>query len=319
MEGKLYQINYQVGYFIINQTNPQQKEIKLTKAIICINGLTGHLYNNQLFNRMTQTIQNDYLIILTQLRSSGSSFGMVTLQNDVEDLDLILQHLTTIIPSLNELYLLGHSTGCQDIVKSLEMKLHYKYPIKKCILQAPVSDRDSMRGDKDIENEIKRLETLYNVNLVEIVDKLNVYNSLKQTNNSTNNSENEENEKEIYQLKQIIESKQPSQCLYCNEYFLMQRRFISLFVRRGEDDYFSEDFTNEEFQQLFSCLTIPCLFIFSLNDQYIPQTQEEYQILIQRMKNANENISIQQVYDDHEVSHSLDVVIDMIIRFISQN
>ena len=314
MEGKLYQINYQIGYFLVSQQSKEKEEIQSKKIIICINGLTGHLYNNQLFNRMIETMKNEYTIVLTQLRSSGSSFGMVTLKEDIEDLDLIISHILS-HSSYDDIYLIGHSTGCQDIMKLLQSQLQKKYPIKKCILQAPVSDRDSMRGDKDIEKEIHRLEQLYHISLSEIVDIVNEFDKNNNTINTTNSKYSIE---QIQQWKSIISSNEPSHYLYCNEYYLQQRRFISFFIRHGEDDYFSEDLTDNELKELFSCITIPCLFIFSLNDQYIPQTFDEYQVLIKRMKQSNANITIAEINDDHEVSHSLDTAISIISSYLSE-
>ena len=98
------------------------------------------------------------------LSSSYLGFGVSDLDKDVEELDLVLDR---ILASANRdetrkkdenenahpVALVGHSTGCQDIVHFLKRGRH-KEIITAAVLQAPVSDREAMcmeHGSEAIE------------------------------------------------------------------------------------------------------------------------------------------------------------------------
>lgn len=76
------------------------------------------------------------------IRSSYNNFGRFTLQDEAEDLreaiEYLLQHH---MPS--EIVLMGHSSGCQDILQYLLTTPTPPSQIRKIILQGPVSDRES--------------------------------------------------------------------------------------------------------------------------------------------------------------------------------
>jgi hypothetical protein len=98
------------------------------------------------------------------LSSSYLGFGVSDLDKDVEELDLVLDRIlasanrdATRKKDENEnahaVALVGHSTGCQDIVHFLKRGRH-KDAITAAVLQAPVSDREAMcmeHGSEAIE------------------------------------------------------------------------------------------------------------------------------------------------------------------------
>ena len=104
----------------------------------------------------------DYMLCIPNMRSSGNSFGSTVIWDDVEDIKLILTHIVN-NNEINEIYLIGHSTGCQDILCLFKKGINKEFPIKKCILQGPVSDRDYVNKDIKLINEIKRIEKEYNI------------------------------------------------------------------------------------------------------------------------------------------------------------
>ena len=65
-----------------------------------------------------------------------------------------------------------------------------------------------------------------------------------------------------------------SKYLYDNKYPLLLRRFISLYSRLGDEDWFSFDLSQNELNSLYTVINIPFLFVFSLNDQYINYNHE---------------------------------------------
>lgn len=99
------------------------------------------------------------------LSSSYLGFGVSDLDKDVEELDLVVDRILasanvpdeTRTENENEnahaVALVGHSTGCQDIVHFLK-RGRLKNAITAAVLQAPVSDREAMcmeHGEEAIE------------------------------------------------------------------------------------------------------------------------------------------------------------------------
>jgi len=278
MEGKIFQINEQVSIFIKG---------KSTKLIMLIGGLGDLLFNIKYFQYLWNKFNENYMICIPNMRSSGNSFGSFTIWNDVEDINEILSYIYN-KNKLDEIYLLGHSTGCQDILCLFKKGINKQFPIKKCILQGPISDRDYLNKDEKLLNEIKRIEKEYNV-LYE----------------NWNNSE-------------LKNSMDVSKYLYDNKYPLLVRRFVSLYSKLGDEDWFSYDISQETLKSMYSIIDIPFLFVFSLNDQYINYSHDEYKKLIERIKNSNDFININIINDNHFIENSFDKFYNIVNNFISK-
>lgn len=278
MEGKIFQINEQVSIFIKG---------KSTKLIMLIGGLGDLLFNIKYFQYLWNKFDENYMICIPNMRSSGNSFGSFTIWNDVEDIKEVLSYISN-KNKLDEIYLLGHSTGCQDILCLFKKGINKQFPIKKCILQGPVSDRDYLNKDEKLLNEIKRIEKEYNV-LYE----------------NWNNSE-------------LKNSMDVSKYLYDNKYPLLVRRFVSLYSKLGDEDWFSYDISQETLKSMYSIIDIPFLFVFSLNDQYINYSHDEYKKLIERIENSNDFININIINDNHFIENSFDKFYNIVNNFISK-
>ena len=278
MEGKIFQINEQLSIFIKG---------KSTKLIMLIGGLGDLLFNIKYFQYLWNKFDENYMICIPNMRSSGNSFGSFTIWNDVEDINEVLSYISN-KNKLDEIYLLGHSTGCQDILCLFKKGINKQFPIKKCILQGPVSDRDYLNKDEKLLNEIKRIEKEYNV-LYE----------------NWNNSE-------------LKNSMDVSKYLYDNKYPLLVRRFVSLYSKLGDEDWFSYDISQETLKSMYSIIDIPFLFVFSLNDQYINYSHDEYKKLIERIENSNDFININIINDNHFIENSFDKFYNIVNNFISK-
>ena len=276
MEGKLYQINNQLSYFLNGKSN---------KLILLIGGLGDLLFSVKYFEYLWEKL-NDYKLCIPIMRSSGNSFGNTIIWDDVEDIKEIIKHISY-NNEIKDIYLIGHSTGCQDILCLFKKKIQKEFPIRKCILQGPVSDRDYIKDDQKLKNEIKRIENISNI-------------LFKDWNNS--------------QLKNSIEV---SQYLYDNKYPLLIRRFISLYSKLGDEDWFSYDIEENILNQLYSIIDIPFLFVFSLNDQYVNYSNEEYNELIKRIEKTNSNIKIYILNDNHFIDNSKEEFFQIVTNFFS--
>lgn len=274
MEGKIFQINDKISYFI--KGNCQ-------KLIMLIGGLGDLLFSVKYFQYLWNNIEN-YMICIPNMRSCGNSFGNTTIWDDVEDIRDILNHITKNY-KITEIYLLGHSTGCQDILCLFKKNLNKNFPIKKCILQGAVSDRDFVENDEKLLKEIKRIELKYNI-------------EYKNWNNSD-----------------IKNSMEVSDYLYDDKYPLLIRRFISLYSKLGDEDWFSFDLSQNELNNLYSNINIPFLFVFSLNDQYVNYTYENYKKLIKSIENSNKLINTYVIKDDHFIENSMEEFYKLVIDF----
>jgi pimeloyl-ACP methyl ester carboxylesterase len=276
MEGSIFQINNQLSYFIKGKSN---------KLLFLIGGLGDLLFSVKYFEYLWNKLE-EYKICIPIMRSSGNSFGNTTIWDDVEDIKEILKHIIN-NNEIKDIFLIGHSTGCQDILCLFKKEINKEFPIRKCILQGPVSDRDFVINDINLKNEIKRIENKSNI-------------LFKDWNNS--------------ELKNSIEV---SQYLYDNKYPLLIRRFASLYSKLGDEDWFSFDIESNKLKELYSIINIPFLFVFSLNDQYVNYTNKEYKELIQRIEKANSHIKVSILKDDHFIENSKDEFFRIVSDFFS--
>lgn len=114
-----------------------------SRCLILLGGLTNGLLALPYVERLSSKLESlakPYSLIQPLLRSSNLQYGWHTIDNDVEDLKQLIDYLINSRNHLQSIILMGHSTGCQDIIHYLRQeKNHPKIP--RVILQGPVSDR----------------------------------------------------------------------------------------------------------------------------------------------------------------------------------
>ena len=98
------------------------------------------------------------------LRSSYLGYGTATLAQDAADIAQLIAFLTS-APSMkkSKIFLMGHSTGCQDILWFLRDAQPANALIRGCILQGPVSDREWLQysnGAQDMGKLIQKAHEL---------------------------------------------------------------------------------------------------------------------------------------------------------------
>lgn len=116
-------------------------------TLIFIGGLTDTLGTVPYLPLLAEAIAPlDYSIVQPQLSSSLGGYGLSSLEADAQEICLVIQHLQKRAvnpkPKDGRMILMGHSTGCQDVVHVLS---HDRTGIRidGAILQAPVSDREA--------------------------------------------------------------------------------------------------------------------------------------------------------------------------------
>ena len=204
-------------------------------------GLTDGLIGIDYCTPLSGSLQSvGFSLIQPIFSSSYLSYGISSLAQDSKELDYLLKYLVQ--NGVQQIFLMGHSTGCQDI---LYWSKHGGYQeslkqLKGVILQAPVSDRFS----KEMEIGIERLSDLLN--------------------QATN-------------LRSCDAFMPPS----CNNGIpITPERFESLYAVGGEYDLFSIDVDDKVWKENFNSLTVPTLVFYGEADEYVPFNEQHSMQLV---------------------------------------
>ena len=211
--------------------------------LISIGGLSDGFMSCNYIPLLSRALERFSISVVQILMSSSyNGFGHVRLEDDCMELDALVKYLKEkqkLSDKEGFIGMLGHSTGCQDCI------YHSAHGSEKgnvdfMILQAPVSDRESMEkewiGTGD-EIKIARF-------------------------------------KELKQLaSSLIEQGKGDEILPRDAFFapITAYRFTDLSERNGMDDFFSSDFSDEEIAENFQHIKKPTGFIFSEKDEYVPE------------------------------------------------
>lgn len=106
----------------------------------------------------------EWRVMHIQLSSQGRSWGIFDIDRDIEEIAICINFLRDKLfkNSGLDVVLMGHSTGCQDVMRYLTAPnpLNDRKParpvIQGAILQAPVSDRDAMNHTIEEGPEAKK-------------------------------------------------------------------------------------------------------------------------------------------------------------------
>ncbi|KND92338.1 hypothetical protein TOPH_03102 [Tolypocladium ophioglossoides CBS 100239] len=115
-------------------------------AVIFVGGLKDGPHTTPYIRTVAKQLEAasdlSYSVFEIRLRSSFIGFGTSSLKEDVDDISALVKYLRTL--SREKIVLFGHSTGCQDCMEYTHYAKHHNLPVDGFILQAPVSDRESL-------------------------------------------------------------------------------------------------------------------------------------------------------------------------------
>ncbi|XP_047147146.1 UPF0613 protein PB24D3.06c-like [Vigna umbellata] len=112
------------------------------RQVIFIGGLTdGFLATSYLEPLAIALDRENWSLVQFLMSSSYSGYGTSSLQQDAKELDQLINYLINKEES-EGVALLGHSTGCQDIVHYMRTNYACSRAVRAAIFQAPVSDRE---------------------------------------------------------------------------------------------------------------------------------------------------------------------------------
>ena len=174
------------------------------------------------------------------LRSSYGGYGSSSVTKDAEDLK---EFISTCCEDADSIVLMGHSTGCQDIVTYLG-KIHQNCapPVVKVILQGPVSDREAVDAavSRDSSGNLKAV--------------------LEEAMHSASHME----------LDEYLPSK-TSVLFGRTGDPITAGRFSSLYGKQTEEDVFSSDLAEAYLKKRLGHITCPVLLILSEKDEFYPE------------------------------------------------
>ncbi|TQS35232.1 hypothetical protein Golomagni_04353 [Golovinomyces magnicellulatus] len=218
--------------------------------VIFIGGLFDGLATVPYTRTLADSLGQIWSLAEIILSSSYSGWGVSSLQNDVNEISKCVEYFRKIKKGL--IVLMGHSTGCQDIMEYLTGFDHQtRSPIDGCIIQAPVSDREYIVMSLDpqiLEQACLEAQAM--------VDS--------------------DKDQEILPYRKEIHEIFPCP--------ISAQRWLSLASpdKNGDDDYFSSDMTTEQLMNSFGKLPIktPICILISGADQYMPPNIEKSTLLI---------------------------------------
>ncbi|TPX30483.1 hypothetical protein SmJEL517_g05964 [Synchytrium microbalum] len=140
MEGKLFTYDSESRYVAFESNS------SLPNKTIFIPGLTDGLNALPYLPLLTQQLASiGYSLIQPILPSSYLQYGISSLSNDCKYIDKLIKHVLD-TSSVGTLVLIGHSTGCQQILYYMKHG-EYTERISAVVLQGAVSDREFFMWD----------------------------------------------------------------------------------------------------------------------------------------------------------------------------
>ncbi|GAA0139037.1 hypothetical protein LIER_00663 [Lithospermum erythrorhizon] len=263
--------------------NPIQVAFKTgdyRQQVIFIGGLTdGFLATDYLEPLAIALDKEKWSLVQFLFSSSYTGYGTSSLKQDAMELDQLISYLINKEES-EGVVLLGHSTGCQDIVHYMRTNAACSRAVRGAILQAPVSDRE------------------YKATLPETASMIDL--AVKMISDGRGSE---------------LMPREADPCAPITAY-----RYHSLFAYNGDDDMFSSDLSEDQLKQrLGHMCTIPCQIIFSMGDEYVPDYVDK-KALVNRLctaiGGAVEKVEIE--WGNHSLSNRVEEAVRAIINFVKR-
>lgn len=156
MDGKLH--IYDAPWHVLFEYTPHASSQSSSNVLLFIGGLGDSFETVPYVSAMAQALRH-WRVCHVQLSSAGKGWGMSSLDQDCDEIDLAVKWAKSHFAeegSAGNVVLIGHSTGCQDVLHYLHSSPRSgeaRSPVQGAILQAPVSDRDALLSkiEKDPE------------------------------------------------------------------------------------------------------------------------------------------------------------------------
>lgn len=250
--GTLHKYNKKLVAFEHAPSSTSKSE-PASNILLWIGGLGDGLLTVSYPTSIASALPTSWTLAEVLLRSSYNGWATGRLSRDAREIGECVQYFKDLRPG-SKVALMGHSTGCQDIMEYLVGPDAKNQPgIDGAILQGGVSDReawnDMLKTDEDKEQ------------FQQIVD-------------TAKNMIKDGDEKGILPMKgnMVAETLGAPVTAY---------RTYSLLAKGGDDDYFSSDLEDEVFEKTFGKVpkeTRMC-FLLGSEDPYAPKSVDKKALL----------------------------------------
>lgn len=250
------------------------------QQVIFIGGLTDGFLATEYLESLAIALEKEHWSLVQFLFSSSySGYGISSLKKDAKELDQLISYLINKEES-EGVVLLGHSTGCQDIVYYLRTNAACSRAVRAAILQAPVSDRE------------------YRATLPETASMIDLASTMI----------NEGRGSELMPREANPDSP------------ITAYRYHSLSAYNGDDDMFSSDFSEDQLRLKIGHMSnTPTLVIFSMGDEYIPEYVDK-KALVDRLCTAMGGAEKAEIeYGNHSLSNRAEEAVQAIVEFIKRD
>ncbi|CAO2651995.1 Nn.00g002780.m01.CDS01 [Neocucurbitaria sp. VM-36] len=220
-------------------------------TLLYIGGLTDGLLTVPYPTAIAASLPPSWVLAEVLLSSSYKGWGVCSLARDARELGECVQYFKTLRPG-KKVVLLGHSTGCQDIMEYVVGKDSDKRPgIDGAILQGGVSDREAWA---DMLNEGEEKD-VYDAIVKKAKDMID-----------------QGKEKEVMETHMVSKELGAPMTAY---------RTYSLLAPGGDDDYFSTDLSDDHFAKTFGAIpkSTPVCFLLGSDDPFVPASVDKDALL----------------------------------------
>ncbi|GAB4843463.1 hypothetical protein Ancab_013425 [Ancistrocladus abbreviatus] len=249
------------------------------QQVIFIGGLTDGFMATEYLEPLAIALEKEkWSLVQALLSSSYTGYGTSSLAQDALELDQLISYLINKEDS-EGVVLLGHSTGCQDIVHYMQTNAACSRAVRAAILQAPVSDRE------------------YRATLPETAAMIDLASKMISEGRGSNLMPREANPDSP----------------------ITAYRYHSLCAYMGDDDMFSSDLSDDQLRtRLGHMSNTPCQVIFSMSDEYAPEYVDK-KALVERLCRAlggAEKVEIE--WGNHSLSNRVAEAVQAIIDFVKR-
>ncbi|XP_010255881.1 PREDICTED: UPF0613 protein PB24D3.06c-like isoform X2 [Nelumbo nucifera] len=247
------------------------------RQVIFIGGLTDGFLATEYLEPLSLALEKEkWSLVQLLLSSSYTGYGTSSLQQDAKELDQLIGHLINSEDS-EGVVLLGHGTGCQDIVHYMHTHAACSIAVHAAILQAPVSDRE------------------YRATLPETAAMIQLASRMINEGRGMDLMPREANP----------------------DAPITAYRYYSLCAYLGDDDMFSSDLSDDQLKMRLGHMSnTPCQVIFSMTDEYVPEYVDK-EALVERLCNAMGGAEKVQVeWGNHSLSNRVAETVQAIVDFI---
>ncbi|GAQ88441.1 Predicted hydrolases or acyltransferases (alpha/beta hydrolase superfamily) [Klebsormidium nitens] len=248
-----------------------------SKQAIFIGGLTDGLLATKYVEPLAHALGAiQWSLVQPLFSSSYTGYGVSSLDQDAQEIESLIKFLVNEEGS-EGVVLIGHSTGCQDIVHYLRVGGVCTRAVRGVILQGPVSDREYLATMPDTAKHLQLAEKMI-----------------------------------AEGKKHALMPREASPEAPITAY-----RYHSLASPGGDDDMFSSDLPQQTLEwKLGHMALIPTAIIFSMQDEFVPPHVDKAALLkrLSKAMGGAEAIAVQG--GDHSLSNRTADAVHSIIEFI---